>query len=98
VVFRLGRRGDTEAGGGGAGGGLEVGVSGNELEQVESDVFGTASGEVRALFHGAMVAVEGQVEQLCPGGWWGTRESGVGVGRGGALLVGFLEQVKGRWR
>jgi len=65
LIFRLRAGGDAEAGNRGTGGGFEIGVSGNELEQVESDVFGTASGEIGALFHGAMVAVEGQVEQLC---------------------------------
>ena len=51
LVFGLGGRGKAEAGGGSALG-AEVGVSGNELEEIESDVFRAArSGGGVAGFH-----------------------------------------------
>ena len=52
--FRCG--GGAESGGGGTGGTSYVGCGGDELEEVEGDVFGTTSGEVRALIHWARIA------------------------------------------
>ena len=51
MIFRLGSGGKAEAGGGGALG-AEVGVGGDELEEIESDVFGAARcGVAVAGFH-----------------------------------------------
>ena len=51
LIFGLGGGGKAEAGGGSALG-AEVGVGGNELEEIESDVFRAArSGVVIAGFH-----------------------------------------------
>jgi hypothetical protein len=51
LIFGLGSGGKAEAGRGGAFG-AEVGVSGNEFEEIESDVFGAArSGVAVAGFH-----------------------------------------------
>ena len=51
LIFRLGGGGKAKAGGGGALG-TEVGMSGNELEEIESDVFRAArSGGAVAGFH-----------------------------------------------
>ena len=56
LVLGLRRGGGAEAGGGGAGGTSYVGGGSDELEEVEGDVFGTTSGEVRALVHWARIA------------------------------------------
>ena len=58
LVFGLGGCGQAESGGGGRGA-ADVGVSGNELEQVEGDVFGAAGYGERCGVHGSMVAVGG---------------------------------------
>lgn len=50
LVLGLGRRRWTEAGGSGAGA-ADVGVRGDELEQVESDVFGATGRGVGAGIH-----------------------------------------------
>ncbi len=55
LIFGLGGRRDAEAGCGG-GLGAEVGVRGDELEQVEGDVLGAACVGVGADVHRAMVA------------------------------------------
>jgi hypothetical protein len=55
-VFSLGGGGGGEAGDRSAAGLGDVGVRGYELEEIESDVFGTAGGEVGALIHGMRIA------------------------------------------
>jgi len=73
LVFGLGRGRNAEAGGCSGGGLAYVGVGGDELEEVEGDVFGATSGEVGALFHFWRIAKgRGQVtanrEQIGVGG------------------------------
>jgi len=50
-VLGLGGGGKAEAGGGGSGGLGDVGVAGDEFEEVESDVFRAAGGVERTLIH-----------------------------------------------
>jgi len=54
LVLGFGGRGKAEAGGGGGGFAAEVRVGGDELEQIESDVFRAASGVAGAGFHGSL--------------------------------------------
>src|SRR5436309_525755 len=56
LVLGFGGCGQPETGGGGGRGAAYVGLAGDELEQIEGDVFTTARYGERSGFHGSMVA------------------------------------------
>ena len=63
LVLGLRCGGGAEARGGCARGASYVGGGGDELEEVEGDVFSTTSGEVGALVHWARIAKKADSKQ-----------------------------------
>ncbi len=60
LIFGPGGGLHAEAGGAGSGTGFEIGVGGDELEEIKGDVFGAAETGVAACVHGVvMVAARG---------------------------------------